>query len=256
MNWLIKHTVLPIRSYLSYLQKQPFVLPFCRLSSLHPSRLQHPTSSRWYLSFLYNRVDMIYCLFILLAYNTVKLTVQAPKEFSICDPDLRVLQTWVRCIYVHVRYSWHLLHAAAAVCTCLPCPCMRRAWEGSCHTEEEMKKSIIQQSIYHNLNINDGFPMVTLTTPKNTQSINQWRLHFQLIFCSFKSSFSISSNKYTHILLWCLYYLFRLSFWRHPFTEVDLWIVSISPNLLRWRINLIYVLDGLRVSKCSAIFHF
>ncbi len=118
------------------------------------------------------------------------------------------------------------------------------------------KKSIIQQSIYHNLNINDGFPMVTLTTPKNTQSINQWRLHFQLIFCSFKSSFSISSSKYTHILLWCLYYLFRLSFWWHPFTEVDLWIVSISPNRLRWRINLIYVLDGLRVSKCSAIFHF
>ncbi len=173
-----------------------------------------------------------------------------------------MIQTWESCkhecgvsmfMFVTVDICSMLQQQFAHVCLALVCGVHER---GHAILKKKWKKSIIQQSIYHNFNINDGFPMVTLTTPKNTQSINQWRLHFQLIFCSFKLSFSISSSKYTHILLWCLYYLFRLSFWQLPFTEVDLWIVSISPNLLRWRINLIYVLDCLRVSKCSAIFHF
>ncbi len=51
-----------------------------------------------------------------------------------------------------------------------------------------------------------------------------------------------------------------LSFWRHPFTAEDplvsKWLkqtqCSISPNLFWWRNKLIYILDGLKVRKCSA----
>ncbi len=59
-------------------------------------------------------------------------------------------------------------------------------------------------------------------------------------------------------LLWCFYQLFGLSFWRHPFTVkqplVNKWWNAI---LQIWLINkLVYILDGLRVSKCSANFLF
>ncbi len=55
-------------------------------------------------------------------------------------------------------------------------------------------------------------------------------------------------------LLWCLYQLFGLSFSRHPFTaDVQCYI---SSNLFWWRNKLIYILECLRVSKCSANVNF
>ncbi len=60
-------------------------------------------------------------------------------------------------------------------------------------------------------------------------------------------------------LLWCLYQLFGLSFWRHPFT-------SEAPLVSKWwnakflhsmkKNRLIYILDGLRVSTFQQIFIF
>ncbi len=53
----------------------------------------------------------------------------------------------------------------------------------------------------------------------------------------------------------CFYQLFGLSFWRHPFTAEDP-LVSKWWNAtflqIWWSNKLIYILDGLRVSKCSA----
>ncbi len=53
--------------------------------------------------------------------------------------------------------------------------------------------------------------------------------------------------------------MFGLSFWRHPFTAedplVDKWCNATFLQM-RWRNKLIYILDGLRGSKCSENFHF
>ncbi len=61
-------------------------------------------------------------------------------------------------------------------------------------------------------------------------------------------------------LLWCFYQLFGLSFWRHPFTAQDE-LVSKLCNAKFLQIcsdeeKLIYILDGLRVSKSSSDFRF
>ncbi len=56
-------------------------------------------------------------------------------------------------------------------------------------------------------------------------------------------------------LLWCLYQLFGLSFWRHPFTaEHPLLSKWCNATFLQiwWRNKFIYILDGLRVSTFSA----
>ncbi len=57
-------------------------------------------------------------------------------------------------------------------------------------------------------------------------------------------------------LLWCFYHLFGLSFWRHPFTAEDSllrqwWIETFLQ--IWWKNKLIYILVGLRVSKCLPI---
>ncbi len=48
--------------------------------------------------------------------------------------------------------------------------------------------------------------------------------------------------------------------WRHPFiVEIHCWAsdaMLISPNLFLWRNKLIYILDGLRMSKFLANLHF
>ncbi len=63
----------------------------------------------------------------------------------------------------------------------------------------------------------------------------------------------------TCALLWCFYQLFGLSFWRHPFTAEDPFLSKwCSATFLQiwWGNKLIYIFDGLRVSKLSANFHF
>ncbi len=60
-------------------------------------------------------------------------------------------------------------------------------------------------------------------------------------------------------LLWCFYQLFGLSFWRHPFTaEHPLLRQWCDATFLQiwWRNKLILILDGLRMSTFSALFHF
>ncbi len=57
-------------------------------------------------------------------------------------------------------------------------------------------------------------------------------------------------------LLWCFNQLFGLSFWRHPFTAEDTllgkwWNATFLQNW--WRNKLIYILDGLIISK---LFHY
>ncbi len=44
-------------------------------------------------------------------------------------------------------------------------------------------------------------------------------------------------------VVWIIYHLFGLSFWRHPFTAEDPFHdgIIISPNLFWWRNNLIYI---------------
>ncbi len=49
--------------------------------------------------------------------------------------------------------------------------------------------------------------------------------------------------------LWCFYQLFRLSFWRHPFTAEEPLVMLCNDTF-----PYIYILDGLRVSTFS--FHF
>ncbi len=57
-------------------------------------------------------------------------------------------------------------------------------------------------------------------------------------------------------LLWCFYQLFGLSFWRHPFTAEHPLVTSKWCNAIFlqiwWRNNLIYILDGLRMSTSSS----
>ncbi len=60
-------------------------------------------------------------------------------------------------------------------------------------------------------------------------------------------------------LLWGLYQLFGLSFWRHPFTAEDPLLRQWCRDTflqIWWRNKLIYILDNLRVSTFSANFHF
>ncbi len=52
-------------------------------------------------------------------------------------------------------------------------------------------------------------------------------------------------------LLWCFYQLFGLSLWWHPFTAEDPLVSEFLQTW--WRNKLIYILDGLRVSRFSAI---
>ncbi len=59
--------------------------------------------------------------------------------------------------------------------------------------------------------------------------------------------------------LWCFYQLFRLSFWRHPFTAEDTLLSKwCNDTFLQiwWRNKLIYILDGLRGTTFTANFHF
>ncbi len=56
-------------------------------------------------------------------------------------------------------------------------------------------------------------------------------------------------------LLWCFYQLFGLSFWRHPFTADTDAETHFSKSDEETN-KLIYISDGLRVSKLSAYFHF
>ncbi len=46
-------------------------------------------------------------------------------------------------------------------------------------------------------------------------------------------------------LLWCFYQLFGLSFWRHPFTADHPLLSYISPNLMKKRTHLAFILNGL-----------
>ncbi len=58
-------------------------------------------------------------------------------------------------------------------------------------------------------------------------------------------------------LLWCFYQLFGLSFWRHPFTTKDpLARKRWNDTFLQvwWRNKLNYMLDGLKLWKCSFFF--
>ncbi len=61
------------------------------------------------------------------------------------------------------------------------------------------------------------------------------------------------------LLLWCFYQLFRLLFWRHPFTtEHPLLRQRCKATFLQiwWRNKRTYISDGLRVRTFSANFHF
>ncbi len=69
-------------------------------------------------------------------------------------------------------------------------------------------------------------------------------------------SFSIHMMDWSGVdYLWCVYQLFGLSFWWHPFTADDpLLTWYIYPNLFTYRNELIYILNDLTVSSFSAHF--
>ncbi len=89
-------------------------------------------------------------------------------------------------------------------------------------------------------------------------------IDYLLQICSF---FFTRHNWWTGVvwitcgLLWCFYQLFKLSFWRHPFTAEDS-LLSKGCNTTFLQIcfleltNSSNILHGLRVRKCSANFHF
>ncbi len=58
-------------------------------------------------------------------------------------------------------------------------------------------------------------------------------------------------------LLWCIYQLVELPFWRHPFTAEDPLVKKwYNAKFLQIKNKLIYIADGLRVKKFSASVHF
>ncbi len=82
---------------------------------------------------------------------------------------------------------------------------------------------------------------LTLTQLLASQDVN-WCTGVVLITCG---------------LLWCIYQLFGLSYWRHPFTAEDPLLsklCNVTFLQIWWRLR--YFLAGLRVSTFSAIFHF
>ncbi len=60
-------------------------------------------------------------------------------------------------------------------------------------------------------------------------------------------------------LLWCFYQLFRLSFWRHPFTAEDplvsKWCNAVFLQICSDEETNTYILDGLRVSVLPSCVH-
>lgn len=122
-------------------------------------------------------------LFTTRAGSYVPKQQQRKFKWICCDDPLSCVtllvylkgqQTSELCIRAHVHCNSHLLHAAAATCTCLLFLCKQHAWEGSSHTVGKTKRMTWNCAPHHftytrvrNININT----------KNTLIVNFHNTH-------------------------------------------------------------------------------
>ncbi len=81
------------------------------------------------------------------------------------------------------------------------------------------------------------------TTLQKEDSYFSWNLHLHDEFISNTQLFTSQGVNWWIGVVWIIYHLFGLSFWRHLFTAEDPFHdgIIISPNLFWWRNNLIYI---------------
>ncbi len=145
---------------------------------------------------------------------------------------------------------------------------LRNKWYKSCHFSKGIILFLLGTDIYSS---NESFCTILSESVQDSYCFN-WKQQFEvknvlmmdLFLTNTQLLTSQDNNWWTGVvwitcgLLWCFYQCLD-SFWRHPFTaEHPLLRQWCNATFLQiwWRNRLIYIFDGLRVSKLSTTFFF